>query len=100
MPDRVVSIFQQWWGIMFPALLGIIGGAVRICQTDGPCTWRGRLAALAAAGFTGWLLYKLMEAAGVPGEYIVPVATIAGYVGRPLLDILSSRLCTIAKTTK
>lgn len=101
MPDRtLMTLLEQGWEIFLPVLLGLIGGAVRIMQADGPCTWRGRLAALSAAGFAGYVLFSLMEAAGVPAGVAGAFTTMSGYVGRPLLDILSSRLCTLAKTAK
>eukprot|EP01022_Parablepharisma_sp_SALTPOND_P027055 TRINITY_DN65626_c0_g1_i1.p2 TRINITY_DN65626_c0_g1~~TRINITY_DN65626_c0_g1_i1.p2 ORF type:complete len:103 (-),score=12.94 TRINITY_DN65626_c0_g1_i1:240-548(-) len=101
MPERtLMNLLQQGWEIFLPVLLGLVGGVVRIMQTDGPCTWRGRLAALSAAGFAGYVLFSLMEAAGVPAGVAGAFTTISGYVGRPLLDIISARLCTIAKTTK
>ncbi|TIH12756.1 hypothetical protein D0S45_17450 [Marinifilum sp. JC120] len=101
MPERTfMNMLVQGWEICFPALLGLIGGVVRIMQPDGPCTWKGKLVAAATAAFVGWVLYRLMEAAGVPGGYAAPVTTLVGFVGRPVLDILSARLCTIAKTAK
>ncbi|WP_291329047.1 hypothetical protein [Desulfovibrio sp. UCD-KL4C] len=103
MPEKTLALahlYQQGGDYILPALLGLIGGIIRIIQKDGPCTWFGRLAALATAAFTGTVFYKLMVAAGVPGGYAAPITTIVGYIGRPLLDILSARICTIAKTVK
>lgn len=101
MPERtLMNLLQQAGEMLLPVLLGLIGGFVRIMQADGPCIWRGRLAALSAAGFAGYLLFSFMEYAGVPSGVAGAFTTMSGYVGRPLLDILSSRLCALAKTAK
>ena len=50
MPEKTLALaylHQQVGEYILPALLGLIGGIIRIIQKDGPCTWFGRLAALA-----------------------------------------------------
>jgi len=102
-PERIKHVFDylaQWgWGWLPPTLLGLLGGIVHLLQQNG-CSLKASIASLAAAALSGWVICRLMEACGAPAEYVAPLTAVAGYIGRPLLDILSERVCSLAKSAK
>lgn len=75
--------------VVAAAVMGVVGGAVRICSSEKPYSAKGIIGSLMVSTFVAMILGSFIHEKVSDPAYLCALAGMAGYCGQVLIALMS-----------
>jgi hypothetical protein len=88
--DRIYQALLPYIDIFFMAILGLMGGAVRVCGNKRIKGWRSVVSSLMTSAMAGGITGAILHSTISDPIYLGAVCSMGGFFGQQTLEIIAA----------